>query len=245
MSPIFTARPGQVAYGYPIGMLCAQWHIPFVPGDLNHAATFDYPVRYLAIDGVSGAEVLRGDASAFTAKLIDGARSLQAEGVRAVTGNCGFMAVCQPEVAAAVEIPVFLSSLLQVPMLTRLIGGRTIGVLTANSAALTPEVLAGVGISDVSGLAIQGLETYPHFNEVILQETGRLDLEVMTAEVVDAARALAAGSPDLGAIFLECSDLPVYSHAIHEATGLPVFDWVSFVDYVYRAVVPRTYAGIY
>jgi len=27
----FVARPGQVAYGYPIGMLCAQWNIAFIP----------------------------------------------------------------------------------------------------------------------------------------------------------------------------------------------------------------------
>lgn len=242
---IFRARPGQVAYGYPIGILCAEWHIPFVPGDLNHAATFNYPVRYLSVDGVSGANVLRGEAANFTQKLVEGAKRLEAEGVRAITGNCGFMAVCQEEVAAAVKVPVFLSSLLQVPMLTRMIGGRKLGVLAANSAAMTAAVLGGAGISDTTNLVIKGLESFPHFNDVILQESGELDLTLMNSEVVQAARDLVAETPDLGAIFLECSDLPVYSHAISSAIGLPVFDWASYVDYVHRSVVPRTYTGIY
>ena len=43
---IHHARAGQVAYGYAIGMLCAEWNIPFVPGDLNNANTFPFPIRY-------------------------------------------------------------------------------------------------------------------------------------------------------------------------------------------------------
>lgn len=245
MSTVFNARAGQIAYGYSIGILCAQWHIPFVPGDLNHASTFPYPVRYLGVEGVSGAEILRGEAATFAKHLIEGARHLEAEGVRAITSNCGFMAVCQDDVAAAVDIPVFLSSLLQVPMLIKLLGGRRLGVLTANSAALTPAVLDGAGITDTSPLVVKGLEPYQHFNEVILQEAGQLDLDRMDAEVVAASRELVSQAPDIGAIFLECSDLPVYSRSIHRATGLPVFDWASFIDYVHRAVEPRSYTGIF
>lgn len=244
--PIFHARPGQVAYGYPIGMLCAQWNIPFVPGDLNNAATFDFPMRYLEVDGVSGAEVLRGGGDAFTELLIDGARRLEAEGVRAITGNCGFMAICQDDVAEAVDVPVFLSSLLQVPMLTTMLGRhRRLGVLAANSAALTPTVLAGARITDLDRIAIGGLERQPHFRDVILEETGTLDLALMTREIVETAIELQRETPDLGAFLLECSDLPVYSSAIREATGLPVFDWASYINYVERATNPQPYsAGI-
>lgn len=240
--PVFHARPGQVAYGYPIGMLCAQWNIPFVPGDLNNAATFDFPMRYLEVDGVSGADVLRGNGETFTRLLIEGARQLEAEGVRAITGNCGFMAVCQDEVAAAVDVPVFMSSLLQVPMLSRMLGPhRRLGILAANSAALTPSVLGGAGVTDLDRIVIGGLEHQPHFRDVILEETGTLDLALMNAEVVATAVELKLAFPDLGAYLLECSDLPVYSAAIREATGLPVFDWASYIGYVERAANPQPY----
>src|SRR5690349_18134210 len=95
-------RPGAVASGYPIGMLCAQWNIPFVPGDLNHAATFDFPMRYVEVDGLIGADVLRGDGEKFTELMVAAAKNLEAEGVRAITSNCGFMAVYQEVVAASV-----------------------------------------------------------------------------------------------------------------------------------------------
>jgi Asp/Glu/hydantoin racemase len=243
---VFVARPGQVANGYPIGILCLQWNIPFVPGDLNHAATFNFPVRYFEVPGAVGAEVLRGDASAFTGLLIDAARKLEYEGVRAITGNCGFMAICQEQVAAAVDVPVFLSSLLQVPMLTRMLGvRRKLGVLAANSEALTPRMLAAVGIHETDRLAVQGLEGYEHFREVVFEETGILDLARLRDEVVHAACDLVEREPRTGAILLECSDLPAYSAAIQQATGLPVFDWAAFIRYVHRAVVARTYRGIY
>jgi Asp/Glu/hydantoin racemase len=242
---VVRARPG-VANGYPIGMLCAQWNIPFVPGDLNHAQTFDYPVRYVEVQGLIGADILRGDGEKFTELIVAAAAGLEAEGVRAITSNCGFMAVYQHAVAEAVQVPVFLTSLLQLDLVSRMIGpGRRIGVLSANAAGVTPELLAHVGVTDASRLAIGGLEDFPHFREVILDEVGWMDPARFFDEVVEGACRLHQNHPDIGAIVLECSDLPAYSAAIREATGLPVFDWASFIDFVHRAVVPRTYAGTY
>lgn len=240
------ARPGLVANGYPIGMLCAQWNIPFVPGDLNHTATFDYPVRYLEVEGLIGADVLRGDGAKFTELVVTAARRLESEGVRAITANCGFMAVFQDVVAAQVGVPVLLSSLLQLNLVTRMIGAdRRVGVLTANSAALTPELLDAVGFRDTDRIVIEGLEDLPHFREVILDEIGEMEPVRFAAEVVEGARRLQRRDPRVGALLLECSDLPPYSHAIREATGLPVYDWASFIDFAHHAVAPRSYTGTY
>lgn len=237
-------RPGAVANGYPIGMLCAQWNIPFVPGDLNHAATFNFPMRYLEVDGLIGADILRGDGERFTDLMVTAAMKLETEGVRAITSNCGFMAVYQEVVAASVGIPVFLSSLLQLNLAVRMVGvDRKVGVLAANSQAVTPSLLAHVGFTEPERLVVQGLEGFEHFHEVIFDEIGHMDPTRFAAEVVEGARQLQATSPEVAAIVVECSDLPAYSAAIREATGLPVFDWASFIDYVHHAVVPRTYAG--
>jgi hypothetical protein len=242
---IHTARPGQVAYGYSIGMLCAEWNIPFIPGDLNNANTFPFPVRYETVPGAAGADVLRGEGSAFADLMVAAARKLEAEGVRAITGNCGFMVAYQDYVAQRVNVPVFLTSLVQLPMLLQMVGAhRTLGILTANSAALGAPEFARVGVTDTSRIRVRGMELYPHFNDVILKELGTLDEERMTAEVVAAARTLVQENPNLGAFMLECSDLPPYSKAIHEATGLPVFDWANFITYVHHATVPHDYNGI-
>lgn len=238
------ARP--VAYGYTIGMLCAEWNVPFVPGDLNNASTFGFPVRYLTVDGAAGSEVLTGDASALGELFVAAAKQLEAEGVHAITGNCGYMAAYQDLVAAAVSVPVFMSSLLQAPMLLRMLGpDQRLAVLVANGTGITPEVLRGAGIDDPSRLVIQGLDHKPHFHEVILRETGTLDEERLRREVVEAAVEAAESDPSLGAVLLECSDLPAYARSIHEATGLPVFDWAGFIRYVHDATNPRAYRGTY
>lgn len=243
---VFQARRGQVAYGYPVGILCAEWHIPFIPGDLNNATTFEFPVRYETVRGAAGSAVLAGANAELARLFVSAAQALEAEGVRAITGNCGFMASYQQEVAAAVRTPVFMSTLLQAPMLLRMLGpGSKIGVLVANRASVTHEVLAGAGITDPARLAFQGLDHQPHWNEVIMQETGVLDSDRIRDEVVATAVELVATEPRIGALMLECSDLPPYAAAVHAATGLPVFDWASFIRYVHDAVVPRSYTGLF
>ncbi|MGH3659144.1 MAG: aspartate/glutamate racemase family protein [Micromonosporaceae bacterium] len=244
---IYTARPGQMAYGYPIGIICARWHIPFIPGDLNHAASYDYPVRYVAAD-VPGTAIVQGtaDLEEFGRPIVAAARRLEAEGVRAITSNCGFFGRWQGMVADAVRVPVFMSSLIVAPFIRSLLGtDRAVGVLVANSKAVGPSLLGAVGIGDPSGLVIHGMEAYAHFNEVILEECGTLDSDRMRAEVVEACGDLLAQHPEVGALLLECSDLPVYAEAAHAATGLPVFDWVTLIDFVARSVTPKRYTGLY
>lgn len=243
----FTTAPGRpVAYGYTIGMLCAEWNIPFVPGDLNNATTFDFPVRYLTVDGAVGADVLSGDALQYAEDFVSAARRLEAEGVRAITGNCGYMGAYQQVVAEAVSIPVFLSSLLQAPFLLSMLGGTAdLGVLVANADGISESVLSGVGITDAGRLRFKGLDSKPHFHDVILRETGTLDDERLADEVLQGALELVDENPGVRGILLECSDLPPYAAAIQRATGLPVFDWAGFIRFVHDAVAPRTYTGRY
>jgi len=42
---------------------------------------------------------------------------------------------------------------------------------------------------------------------------------------------------------LECSDLPPFSKAVQEAFDLPVFDYISLINWVYHAVVQHSYSG--
>jgi hypothetical protein len=242
----YVARDGQVAYGYTIGMICAEWHIPFIPGDLNNATTFPFPVRYISVPGAKGAAVLAGETGSMAQPFIDAARRLEAEGVRAITSNCGFLAPLQPIVSSSVDVPVFLSSLVQAPLLATMLGSaRKVGVLLANSSSINDDVLKSVGMTEPGRLVFQGLEGGRHWNECILQELGVLDEARIREEVVAAAVDMVRRDGSIGAILMECSDLPPYSKAVADATGRPVFDWANFIEFVHRATNPRTYAGLY
>jgi Asp/Glu/hydantoin racemase len=47
--------------------------------------------------------------------------------------------------------------------------------------------------------------------------------------------------PEVGAIVLECTNMPPYAAPIREATGLPVFDITTLIRLVHAALVPPVY----
>ncbi|PZP08140.1 MAG: hypothetical protein DI607_13280, partial [Sphingomonas hengshuiensis] len=157
-------------------------------------------------------------------------------------GACGFMAYFQEEVAAAVDVPVFLSSLMQIPFMHALCGGR-VGVITANATRLTPRHFAACNVADHVPLAVAGMERQTEFREAILEERGTLDSAAIEREVTEVARCLVADNPDVRSILLECSDLPPYAHAVQAATGRPIFDFITMIDYVQQSIARRAYTG--
>jgi hypothetical protein len=70
-----------------------------------------------------------------------------------------------------------------------------------------------------------------------------LDVDLLRREVVDIAEKFVRANPDIGALLLECSDLPPFAADIQEVTGKPVFDFITFVNAVYQAVVQKRYNG--
>src|SRR5215211_8989983 len=110
------ARKGQVGYGFSIGILMLDCNIPFVPGDVGNASTYSFPVQYLLVPGATGEAVVGRQDPALTPKFVEAAEQLVAQGVRAITGDCAYMGAYQEAVTEAVEVPVFMSSLMQVPL---------------------------------------------------------------------------------------------------------------------------------
>ena len=240
---LYHVKPGQVSYGEAIGILLLENYVPFVPGDTANATSYNYPVRFQRVPGFTVKRIMAHDMS-LVDEIIAAARSLQAEGVRAITGDCGFMALYQERIASNLDVPVFLSSLAQIPfMRTLLKPGGQIGIITANSKSLDSSVLSGVGITPGEDLVISGLESSPSFVGSIFEENGTIDTELIEAEVVEIAKRLVEAHPDVKLLLLECSLLPPYGAAVQEATGLPVFDYVTMIDYVYSAVVKKKFSG--
>src|SRR3970040_794073 len=119
---------------------------PRIPGGMGNAATFPFPVRYHRGSGAAPDLVVRRGAEGLLPAFVEGARTLEREGVGAVTTNCGFLVKYQRELAAALRVPVFTSSLLLVPLVHRMLPpGRRVGLMTVNAATLTAAHLRGAG----------------------------------------------------------------------------------------------------
>src|SRR5438093_5639765 len=141
-------RGGFNQYGFSVGILMLDTRFPRIPGDMGNATTFPFPVRYHRVAGADPDLVVRRGAEGLLPAFVEGARALEREGVGAVTTSCGFLAKYQQELAAAVRVPVFTSSLLMVPLVHRLLPpGRCVGIMTVNAAAPGPEPLRGAGIT--------------------------------------------------------------------------------------------------
>jgi Asp/Glu/hydantoin racemase len=225
-------------YGFTVGILMLDTRFPRIPGDMGNATTFPFPVRYERVSGAEPDLFVRRGAAGLLPAFVDGARRLEREGVGAITTNCGFLVKFQRELAQSVEVPVFTSSLLLVPLVHRLLPpGRRVGVMTVNAGSLTAEHLAGAGIGGDIPIAVTGMETEKEFTRALLGNELVLDVDAAREEHVRVARRLVGEHPDVGAIVLECTNMPPYTADIQRETGLPVFDIVSLVTMVHAALV--------
>lgn len=242
----YQVRPGAQSYGHDIGILLIECSTPFIPGDVGNAYSYRFPVLYETIKELDLEQLIERGNTSLAPHVIEAALRLQAQGVRAISSDCGYMLHFQEQVAAALNIPVMLSSLLQLPFISSTLGPhQAIGVICANRRRLTPELLAKAYPPGGREVFIRGMEEHQAFCGPILDETGELDDEAIRAEIVGTARQLVQDHPQIGAILLECSNMPPYAHAVQAATGRPVFDFLTMINQMRAACVRHPYTGGY
>ena len=228
-----------------IGILC--WEQGQVPqgllqletlvGNCTNPASYDFPVRLHRVQGANVHTILENPDAGVLRTMIADAQTIAAEGVKAITTSCGFNAIFQQQLAQAVSVPVFTSSLLQVPLVQQIHGAQSeICVLTANAGALQPAHLSSVGITRTDGLHIMGLEQCPEWNRLFAEPDAEIDLSLIEQEVLGTALRALEQHPHIRAFVLECTDLPPYAAAIRRHTGLPVFDVISMVNYLHSSL---------
>ena len=211
---------GKNVYGYDIGILMLDSKFPRIRGDVGNAKTWDFPVLYKTVVGGTPKKVVLELTEDDIEPFILAAKELEQAGVKAITTSCGFLALFQKQLANAVNIPVFTSALLMVPFVKRFIGeNRKIGILTANSKTLSDAHLRAVGIRK-EDVVIKGLE----------------DKEVCRAELLEATEELLHENDDIGAMVLECTNMPPYTKDIQQVAGMPVFDIVTLVNFVHSGI---------
>lgn len=242
--PRYRARNADT-YGHAVGVLLLDYRAPFIPGDVGNATSYRYPVLFKPVKGLTLDRVLAGD-PACAPSIVEAARELEEFGVRGISSDCGFLVQYQDAVRKAVKVPVLMSSLLQIPFLAQMFEhGRPIGCITATRQKLGHHVLELAGVRSEINVVIRGMEDLPHFKEAVLNERGDLDSDLLEAETVTCARELQERHPDMGAILLECSMLPPYAKAVQDETGLPVFDFLTMIDYCHAATHRKAFEGYY
>lgn len=233
---------GKSIYGAALGILMLDARFPRIPGDMGNATTWPFPVHYRIVREATPDRVVRRGADGLLDRFVDAARELIADGVDGITTNCGFLALFQEELAAAVSVPVATSSLMQVPLVNRLLPkGRRAGILTISASTLTPLHLAKAGVPQDTPIGTT--EGGREFTRAILGNELELDVEAARQDNVEAALALVRSDPSVGALVLECTNMIPYAADIRHATGLSVFSMDGFVRWFHAALEPRRFGG--
>ena len=222
----------------PIGILMLDSNIPRPAGDIGNKDTFPFPVIHKTVKNATISNVILAKASyeELLQPFLQAAKELQEEGCSAITTSCGFLAAYQEVLAAAVSIPVFTSSLLQIPMAYAMTG-RTVGIL-ASSTAVEPLVK---NMAQGIPTALKGMDDSVCFAAMKTKHP-YYDQSVMKQEVLTAVGALIHEHPEIGSLVIECANLPPYAKAIQDTYGLPVFDIVTLTNFVQNVTHCMTFS---
>jgi hypothetical protein len=152
------AQDGFRCYGMGLGIILLDDVYPGFPGDVRNASAYPFPIQYEIAEGVDIPQlVLAEDKSPCLPPVQRAAQKLERLGCRAIATECGYFAYFQRELAASVNVPVFSSALLQVPLAQQLVGpDRVVGILAAQAQNLTDHHLESVGIRPGSNYIVGG-----------------------------------------------------------------------------------------
>ena len=219
-----------------IGILLLDTTFPRLLGDVGNPKTFPFSVIYEKVHGAIPMRVVKERDGCLLPSFIEGAKALERRGVKAITTSCGFLAIWQKEIASAVDIPVFTSSLLQVPWAYQITGSRgRIGVLTADVSSLTEVHFEGVGATGIP-MVVRGRNPEGEFYKVYIGNSPNIDAPKAGREMVAEASALMNEHPDISGLVLECANMTVFGKAVRDTVKVPVFDIVTLTCFIWSSI---------
>ncbi len=241
ITPSGTAKGGKAVYGAPLGILMLEARFPRIPGDMGNATTWPFPVLYRVVKGASPEKVVLQGAAGLLPAFLDAAAELVDQGAEAITTNCGFLSLFQRELAAHVGVPVATSALMQVPwVLAMLPAGKRVGVITVSAGSLTPAHLEAACVPlDTPFIGTEDGREF--FRVLILGEKQDMDVGLAADDILQAGKRLMRAHKDIGAVVLECTNMPPYAAALRQALDVPVFDIYSLVTWLQAGLRPRDF----
>lgn len=239
-------RPKKAAAS--LGVIRLDYDYPPAPGDIDSPQSFAYDVFYRVVPGLTFEMCQSGKLTPdVRMEFLEAVDWLDRKGVSGITGDCGFMMYFQELARTHTKKPVFMSSLAQLPAVTCAFGrDELIAVMTANGASLKPmrnliKDECGVDPEDRRYVFV-GCEDVPGFEAVALGE--KVDVPKVTPGMVAKAKRVVQEHPAVRAFLMECTELPPYSDAIRQATGLPVYDAITCCDFFVGALTDNKRFGI-
>lgn len=231
---------GKTVYGARIGILMLDTKWPRPPGDTGNALTWPFPVLYKVIPGATAKVVIHEKGKGLGPAFLEAAAELVKEGADGITTTGGFLAIFQKQLAEHVQVPVASSSLLQIPVVQRLLpSGKRVGVLSVHGDRITTEHWDAVGAPHDT--PVMGTEGGREFTRVMLNDEIELDYDLAEQDIVEAGEKLLAKHPDVGAIVTENHNMAPYAAALNRRLRIPIYTVYTFVTWFQAGLAPREF----
>jgi hypothetical protein len=246
------ARKDHRCYGMGLGIILLDDVYPGFPGDVRNASAYPYPIQYEIAEGVDiWALVHEDDKSPCLEPIQRAAKRLESMGCRAIAAECGYFAYFQREIAGSVDVPVFMSSLLQVPLAQQLIGpDKVVGILMAQKNKLLPRHLEAVGIQPGTNYVVAGAMDNGHCPEFenlwyapTRPDPPQANYDKALEDFLVIGTDFFKSHVNMGAMVLECTGMPPFARALQRKFDIPIFSWGTLLDYAYSVAVHRDYYG--
>ncbi|MEP3198119.1 MAG: hypothetical protein ABJO57_09640 [Lentilitoribacter sp.] len=220
-----------------LGILMLDTQFPRTLGDAGNPETYAMDVLIHIVENVSSLDVVNDQqlSQEVRQKFIDAAIALEDNGVSAITSTCGFLYKEQTKIADAVDISVMVSSLSLYAKIKRETGSDKIVILTASSTDLVSLIHSSNEI-EKDDVVIIGMENCNAFSQAILQDKNKQSTDLDVEEIANFVKGEVVNSlnmnTDVGAILMECGNLPPYIPAIKTVTDLPVYSILDGVEQI-------------
>jgi hypothetical protein len=227
-------------HGVSIGILMLDTRFQRFNGDIGNARTWPFPVQYCTVRNATPNRVARPEGPDMLDAFKAAADEMIDAGVDGITTTCGFLALYQRELAEHCSVPVATSSLLQVPIVARVLPrGKRPAILTFSAESLTARHLEAVGAD--AATPIYGMPATSEFQRSIREGDASVPFATLQREVLETAGRAVRADASIGALVLECTNLAPYSRDICRLTGLPIFDVVTLVHWFHRSLTPELF----
>ncbi|MDP7651096.1 MAG: aspartate/glutamate racemase family protein [Rhodospirillales bacterium] len=231
---------GKNLYGARLGFLMLDVETPRMPGDVGNAATWPFPVLYGVVPGANPRRVVNERGKGLLDAIYGTAQRLVKEGADGIASTGGFFSIYQAELAARCEVPVATSSLMQIPLVERLLPpGKRVGVITVQSDQLSAEHLEAAGAAPDT--PVVGTENGREFSRVFHNAETVLNAELAELDILDAGQEMVSRHPEVGAIVFECHNMAPFARSLRDSIGMPVFSVYSFFTWFHAGLEPRDF----
>lgn len=222
-----------------LGVIMLDTEFPRPVGDVGHPGSWSMPVRFKRVAQASPERVIRQGNQGLTDDFIQAGQDLVNEGCSALITSCGFLAKHQRVMAQALPVPFAASSLVQLPAVQALLGThKKVGVITYDAANLGADHFLACGADP--NTPVIGVPDGGAFRALI-EGGAPYDASALETEIVSATRRLLQAHQSIGAILLECTNMPPFAKAITQAVNLPVFDILTAGHWLYQSTQPRDF----